>query len=396
MSARTLEGNLCSRQRLQRSESTNLALTCDIRKKTMYRALRPLLFALPPSFAHRLGSLALAPLEYVGPLRRAARAFCAPGDARLASHVLGLDFASPLGMAGGFDKDGRRPRALAALGFGFVEVGTVTAEPQEANPSPNVFRLPEDRALVNRLGFPNRGAACLAQRLEQTGDIGVPLGISIGKSRIVGLDPIEGAIDDYLASFRAVREVADFVVVNVSSPNTKNLRALQTPNVARALLGALVRENAVSRVPLLVKVAPDLDDAGLEGLLAVVEELGIDGIVATNTTTGRVGLRTSTARVEAIGAGGLSGPPLRERALAVVRRIRRRLGRSVAVVGVGGIENASHAMEFMRAGANLVQLYTAFVYEGPGVARAMGRHLADLVTEAGASNIAQLVGRDVS
>ncbi|HEY2515023.1 MAG TPA: quinone-dependent dihydroorotate dehydrogenase [Polyangiaceae bacterium] len=360
----------------------------------MYGALRPLLFALPPDRAHAAAMLALAPIEHLAPIRALARSILAPSDPRLAVHALGLSFPSPLGVAGGFDKNAHRPRALAALGFGHVELGTVTARAQEPNPAPNLFRLPEDRALVNRLGFPNEGARTVCARLAgRRGD--VPFGVSIGKSRAVGLDPIEGAIADYAESFEEARRVADFVVVNVSSPNTKDLRAMQGADIARALFTELTRRNAdgrAKRLPLLVKIAPDLSDAEIEALLAVVEQAKLDGVVATNTTIQRTGLRTSAAQVEAIGAGGLSGPPLRARARDVVARVRARLGGGIAVVGVGGVEGADDLLALVRAGANLVQLYTGFIYGGPLLARSIARDLTRRLDASGARSVAELAG----
>lgn len=364
----------------------------------MYRLVRPLLFALPPHAAHSLGMLALGPLEHMAPLRALVRGRLAPRDERIAVRAMGLDFPSPLGLAGGFDKDARRPRALAALGFGFVELGTVTAQAQAENPRPNLFRLPADRALINRLGFPNQGAARVTERLLERGGaaaVAVPVGISIGKSRTAPIEPIEAAIDDYLTSFREVRRAADFVVINVSSPNTKDLRSMQGPAIARALLSAIARENreAGAPLPLLIKVAPDLGDEELEALLAVVEETGLAGVVATNTTVRRDGIATDRATVEAMDAGGLSGPPLRARSLAMVRRIRARLGAGVTVIGVGGVESAAHALELIQAGANLVQLYTGFIYGGPLLPSAIVRGLSELVARAGVRSIQELVGQ---
>jgi dihydroorotate dehydrogenase len=363
----------------------------------VYALVRPLLFALDPAVAHGLGMAALAPVEYLASIRWVVRAVLAGRYPRLESHVMGLTFASPVGIAAGFDKNGLRARALAALGFGHVELGTVTALAQAANPPPNLFRLPMDRALVNRLGFPNEGAASLASRLARFGGargVGVPVGVSIGKSRAVGIEPLEPALADYITSFRQVRAVADFVVVNVSSPNTKDLRALQAAELLRQLLSALVRENeGEKRVPLLVKIAPDLDDASLGALLDVVHELGLDGVVATNTTLSREGLRDSRS-AEAAGSGGLSGPPLRRRAIEVVRIARRRLGRSKAILGVGGIETADDALAFIRSGADLVQLYTGFVYEGPFVARRIARDLDRILARQRVAHLAELVGVD--
>jgi dihydroorotate dehydrogenase len=364
----------------------------------VYALARPLLFLLPPHAAHAAAMTALAPVEHLAPIRAAVRTALATRDPRLEVRAMGLAFPSPLGVAGGFDKNAARARALAALGFGHVELGTVTAQAQAPNPAPNLFRLPADRALVNRLGFPNEGAAAVCARIEARGarGRGVPVGVSIGKSRAVPLEPIEGAIADYVASFREARRVADFVVVNVSSPNTKDLRAMQGAEVARALFAALARENGAggARVPLLVKIAPDLADAEIEALLAVVDEAKLDGVVATNTTIARetLGLRTPADRVAAVGAGGLSGPPLRKRALDVVARVRARLA-AVTVIGVGGVETADDVIALARAGADLAQMYTGFVYEGPLVARAIARELVKRMDATGARSLAELAGR---
>jgi dihydroorotate dehydrogenase len=359
----------------------------------MYRAVvRPLLFALPPSTAHEIAFAALAPVEHVAPLRACVRALMAPPrDERLVVRAMGLEFAHPLGVAGGLDKEARRPRALASLGFAHVEVGTVTAHPQQANPEPNLFRLPADRALINRLGFPNAGAAAIARRLRGTrGAGGAPLGVSIGKSRVVPVDDLDAVVADYVASLEAVRDVADFLVVNVSSPNTAGLRSMQHGEHARTLLSTLAARTEGR--PLLVKIAPDLEDAQIEALLAVVEEIQLAGVVATNTTIARPTLSTGADRVATIGAGGLSGPPLRARALDVVRRVRARLGRKITVVGVGGIETADDAITFIRAGADLLQMYTGFIYEGPGAPGRIARGLTSMVSREGARQIAELVG----
>jgi dihydroorotate dehydrogenase len=357
-------------------------------------AVRPFLFLLAPDTAHELAFGALGPVEHLGLFRGLARAIAGAPDARMASRVMGLEFPSIVGLAGGFDKNARRPRALAALGFGHLELGTVTAKAQEANPRPNLFRLPSDRALINRLGFPNEGAARFAERLAEVrkaGPLGVPAGVSIGKSRSVPVDDLDAVVADYVAAFDAVHALADFVVVNVSSPNTAGLRTMQAREHARTLLSALRARATGER--LLVKIAPDLEDAQLEDVLAVVEEVGLDGVVATNTTIRRTGLATPADAVTAIGAGGLSGPPLRARALEVVGRVRARLGAKVAVIGVGGIETAEHALALVKAGADLVQMYTGFVYGGPLTAARIGRDLGRLVEREGARSIAELVGR---
>ncbi len=332
----------------------------------LYSVLRPLLFALPPATAHELAFVALSATERVGPLRRLLGPRACTRSSALEVRTMGLTFPNPVGLAGGFDKDARRPLSLAALGFGHLELGTVTARPQLANPAPNLFRLPADGALINRLGFPNAGAEALAARLRGV-SLDAPLGVSIGKSRVVDVDDEAAVLADYAASLRAVACVADFVVVNVSSPNTPNLRAMQRAESARALLAHLTRARGGSGPPLLLKVAPDLSDDAYDALLSVVREVGLAGVVATNTTLSRDGLSTPSARVAELGAGGLSGPPLRARATAMVRRAREALGASATVIGVGGVSSADDVTRMRDAGADLCQLYTGFIYEGPSI-----------------------------
>ncbi len=358
------------------------------------RALRPLLFLIPPGAAHELAFAALAPLERIAWLRALLLGASASTgrNARIGVKAMGLDFPSVVGLAAGFDKNARCPRALSAVGFGHLELGTVTATPQAANPGPNLFRLPGDRALINRLGFPNDGAECVAERLRRVRhQVLTPVGISIGKSRATPVAELDAVVRDYVASFDAVRGVADFVVVNVSSPNTAGLRTMQAREHARSLLATL-RERGGGRTRLLVKIAPDLDEPQLEDILSVVEEVGLDGVVATNTTIARTGLKTDPARIAAIGAGGLSGPPLRARSVEIVRRVRARLGRRFVVIGVGGVERAEHVMALVRAGADLVQMYTGFIYEGPSAPSRIARELSALVEKGGAATLADLVG----
>ncbi|HEX7666796.1 MAG TPA: quinone-dependent dihydroorotate dehydrogenase [Polyangiaceae bacterium] len=360
-----------------------------------YAITKKALFSLDPHAAHELALSALSAVDGSSLLRKLVAPSANAIDPRLAVETLGLRFSHPLGLAAGFDKNARAPRALAALGFSHLEIGTVTAQAQDENPRPNMFRLPDDRALVNRLGFPNEGAETVTKRLVAKG-CSVPVGISIGKSRVVPLEPIEGAVEDYVASFRlakkALASLTGFVVVNVSSPNTKDLRAMQGAEIARLLLNAIQAENQDdARVPILLKVAPDLDDAALEELLAVVEETKLDGVVATNTTIARKELKTPADRIESIGAGGLSGPPVHARALEVVRRTRKRLGPAPTIIGVGGISNAEHALAMLRAGADLLQLYTGFVYGGPYVAVTIAREIAAEIDRAGVKTLAELV-----
>ncbi len=340
----------------------------------MYSWVRSLLFLLPPHAAHAVGLYGLQVaehLEWGSP----------PSFAKsLETERMGLTFAHPMGLGGGFDKNAVAPHALAALGFSFLELGTVTALAQRENPRPNMFRLPLDRALINRLGFPNDGAKRVVDRfvhMTESRAVGVPVAFSIGKSRTVDASRQKDVIDDYIFSLREVARAADFVVVNVSSPNTQNLRTLQAPEMARTLLTEIqdAAGKRSRRLPLLLKVAPDLELAAFDELLDVAKDVKLDGIVATNTTIAREGLQTPAESVMAMGAGGLSGPPLRERAVRMVSRARERLGSLATIVGVGGIEDTEHVRAYLAAGANLVQLYTGFVYGGPGVVRRIASEL---------------------
>src|SRR6516225_8660547 len=299
---------------------------------------------------------------------RLLRRLLAPRDPILRVHALGLDFPGPLGLAAGFDKDGHGVAGLAALGFGFVEVGTVTARPQPGNPKPRMFRFPAERALVNRMGFNNAGAAALGARLRALRGRRGPrpiIGVNIGKTKAV---PEDEAAADYVTSARLVAGVADYVVVNVSSPNTPGLRDLQATEKLRPLLMA-VREaldeaSPRRRVPLLVKIAPDLADPDIDAVADLALDLALDGIIATNTTISREGLRDGAAVADA-GPGGMSGAPLKQRAVEVLRLLHARAGDRLVLIAAGGIETADDARELLDAGATLVQAYTAFIYHGP-------------------------------
>ncbi len=337
-------------------------------ERPVYRALiRPLLYLLPAETAHHLAFGCLRLLAAIPGMKALMRSIFHDGS-RAPVHALGLELPNPVGLAAGFDKDAIGYEALGALGFGFVEVGTLTGQPQPGNPKPRLFRLPEDRALVNRLGFNNRGSADAVARLR--GPRRTIVGVNIGKTKAV---PEAEAIADYVASAKRVGPYADYVVVNVSSPNTPGLRDLQATEKLRPLLTA-VREalNEVSsdrRVPLLVKIAPDLADEDVDAVADMALQLGLDGIIATNTTIRRDGLRSTDREVEACGAGGLSGPPLHERSLEVLKRLKARIGDRLTLISVGGIETPEQAQERIAAGATLVQIYTAFIYEGPFLAK---------------------------
>ncbi|CAL4859473.1 quinone-dependent dihydroorotate dehydrogenase [Microbacterium sp. MM2322] len=337
----------------------------------MYRLLFDLVLRrLDPESAHHLG-MGVIRLAAVPPFSAVARALTRPAP-ELRTEALGLVFDSPFGVAAGFDKNAVGALGLHALGFGHIEVGTVTAIPQDGNPRPRLFRLPADRALINRMGFNNDGAAAVAARLERMRrrKHRPVLGANIGKSRVVD---VADATADYVASTRLVAPVADYLVVNVSSPNTPGLRGLQAVETLRPLLTAV--KDAAGATPLLVKIAPDLTDDEIDGISAMAVDAGLSGIVATNTTIARTGLTTDPARVEAMGAGGLSGAPLRERSLEVLRRVRAAVPADFCVIAAGGVETASDVRDRLAAGADLVQGYSAFVYRGPLWARQINRGL---------------------
>lgn len=341
----------------------------------MYRWLiRPLLFRLPAETAHTLSFALLRWLHRVPGVGALMRALWVERSPLLTVRALGSSFANPILLAAGFDKHATGYAALADLGFGGIEVGTITNERQLGNPRPRLFRLSRDRALLNRMGFNNCGAEQAARHLRQPRH-GI-VGVNIGKTKRV---PDDGAIADYVASARRLAPFADYLVVNVSSPNTPGLRDLQAADKLRPLLEAVqaaLRGSAVRRVPpLLVKIAPDLADAEILDIADLALELGLDGIVATNTTIARTGLETPASIVSALGAGGISGAPLRRRALEVLRLLRHRTGTRLTLIAAGGIETADDAWERLCAGASLVQIYTAFIYHGPGLPRRIARGL---------------------
>ncbi|MDQ3556655.1 MAG: quinone-dependent dihydroorotate dehydrogenase [Gemmatimonadota bacterium] len=362
-----------------------------------YRLLRPLLFRLPAEAAHHLGGRAMRAALATARARAAARRIFEVTSPALRSELWGISFTNPVGLAAGFDKTGELFNALGALGFGFIEIGTVTALAQPGNPAPRLFRLPTDRALLNRMGFNNPGAEAFARRLA-AGSIEPVLGVNLGKSRMTPLAEAEG---DYLRSLELLERWARYLVINVSSPNTPGLRALQDARPLRRLLRTMVAraaelasERGEPPRPLLLKIAPDLSDAGVDEAVEIAREEGAAGIVATNTTLSRAGLRTPAARLGALGAGGISGTPVRARALEVVRRVFRRTGGDLPVVGVGGIFGAEDAYAYIRAGASLVQLYTGLVYGGPATVRTINQGLVRLLRRDGHPVVADAVGSD--
>jgi dihydroorotate dehydrogenase len=349
----------------------------------MYRALRRALFVVAPERVHTWVFALLRAVTAILPLRRMLARWLAPHDPVLASIVFGVRFAGPLGLAAGFDKDGRGLSTWGALGFGYAEVGTVTAQAQPGNPPPRMFRLPDDRALLNRMGFNNHGAAELALRLAgRTPE--VPIGVNIGKTKVT---PHDRAVDDYAESARLVGPLAAFVVVNVSSPNTPGLRDLQAVESLRPILAAVKGQTST---PVLVKIAPDLPDHDVDEIADLTVELGLAGIVATNTTVSRDGL--VTPGVESLGAGGVSGPPVAARSAEVLRRLYRRVGDRVVLISVGGIETADDAWDRITSGASLLQGYTGFIYGGGLWAKHIHDGLARKLHEGGFTSLTDAVG----
>jgi dihydroorotate dehydrogenase len=364
----------------------------------IYRLLYTLLLSrIDAERVHRITARGLRAVNRIPLKRRLLRALLAPRDPALQVRALGLDFPSPLGLAAGFDKDAAGCDAYATLGFGFVEVGTVTAEGQPGNAGKRVFRLTRERALVNRMGFPNAGAAAAEARLrerERTA-AGAPVGVNVGKTRLA-----EDADADYQAAVRRLAPHADYLVLNVSSPNTPGLRDMQAVDRLAALIAAVraALAEAPGRrgpVPLLVKISPDLRDEQLDAIADLALRERLDGLIATNTTIDRGCLRDPGA-ADVPAEGGISGAPLRPRALAVLRRLHARTEGRLTLISVGGIETADDAWERIRAGATLVQAYTGFVYGGPLWPRRVNRGLARRVQQAGLASIADAVGAEAA
>ena len=360
----------------------------------VYRALvRPLLFSLPPETAHELALHSLSLLKPKRINRFVARRYT---SSSLAIDRFGISFPNPVGLAAGFDKNGIALDALASLGFGFIEAGTVTYHPQPGNPRPRLFRLTQDRALINRAGFNNAGAAAFAKRVENARPSCV-LGVSIGKSKSA---PLDQATEDYLGSFELVYNLADYIAVNVSSPNTPQLRELQQGEQLSSLLSALQSRSGELQqlhqrprpMPLLVKLSPDVSREQLELIVDVLLRLQIDGIIATNTTISRDDLRTDRSAVAACGDGGLSGAPLKQRSTRMIADLYKLTKGKVPIVGVGGIFTAEDAWEKIAAGACLVQLYTGFIYQGPGIARDINEGLERILKREGLPNLDAAVG----
>ncbi len=333
----------------------------------MYKLLRNLLFTISPERVHYL-VMDLLSLKYKFALsRNAFKKLFTIKHPSLEKELWGIKFPNPVGLAAGFDKDARWTDELSTLGFGFIEIGTLTPRPQPGNDKPRLFRLPADEALINRMGFNNQGSEVAAERLKKRKE-NIIIGGNIGKNKVT---PNENALEDYVACFKDLYEVVDYFVVNVSSPNTPGLRELQDKEPLMRILNTLkdLNNELGNPKPLLLKIAPDLTDSQLDDIIEIVQVTGIQGIVATNTTIDRSGLKTPQATVEAIGAGGLSGKPVRARATEVIKYISDKTNKQIPIIAVGGIYTAEDAIEKLEAGASLVQVYTGFIYEGPAIAK---------------------------
>ena len=358
----------------------------------LYSLLRPLAFTLDPERAHQLA------IEALRVLQSAPAILSPPTDQRVSQRLWGLYFPNPVGLAAGYDKNAVAPLAWPTLGFGFAELGTITAQAQPGNPKPRIFRLAQDEALINRLGFNNDGALAVAQRLRRILPSGyahpIPLGFNLGKSKVTPLDEAEA---DYLFSLEQLFPFADYLVVNVSSPNTPDLRKLQEPERLGRLLALLqtrgqqlASQEQCSPKPLLVKIAPDLTDDEIREVARVSQSVGIAGLIATNTTITRPPLRSAVTE-----DGGLSGKPLASRATEVLRVLYRAVDGKLPLIGVGGIFSAADAYARIRAGASLIQVYTGMIYRGPGLPRALVHDLHALLAKDGFSHISAAIGRDV-
>lgn len=332
----------------------------------MYKLIKPLLFQFDPEIIHYVVTGALRRVNRIWGVKSLLKNLYQLDDKRLATEVLGLKFNNPLGLAAGFDKNASMIEELAEFGFGFIEIGTVTPLPQPGNEKPRMFRLPQDDALINRLGFNNQGVDVVAARLKQVQRKGLIIGGNIGKNK---LTPNEDAVSDYIKCFDRLFDVVDYFVVNVSSPNTPGLRELQEKEPLKHILNTLQQRNNKNQIsrPILLKIAPDLTNSQLDDIIEIVMETKIAGLIATNTTISRDDLVSSENLKKE--SGGLSGKPLTVRSTEVIRYLSEHSNKSFVIIGVGGIHSAEDAIEKIQAGASLIQLYTGFIYEGPGLVK---------------------------
>ncbi|MDA0912398.1 MAG: quinone-dependent dihydroorotate dehydrogenase [Bacteroidetes bacterium] len=345
----------------------------------MYRHFKSLIFKLEPEKAHEWTMRVWTIICGIPGVSHLLRRHFTVADARLAVEVAGLTFPNPVGLAAGFDKDARWLKEMQTLGFGFVEIGTVTPVPQAGNPQPRLFRLPQDRGIINRMGFNNEGMHAAAARLRSRPK-GLLVGGNIGKNKMT---PNEHADADYLKCFQILHPHVDYFVVNVSSPNTPGLRELQSKGPLKRILDLLMKENAslTASRPIFLKIAPDLTSEQLDEIVLLVQETGIAGVIATNTTISRQGLTAEEDLIASMGAGGLSGVPIRDRSTEVIRHLHQKSKGTFPIIGVGGILNGSDAQEKLEAGASLVQVYSGLIYEGPTMVKRINEKLLDAMQD---------------
>ena len=334
----------------------------------MYYLLRKILFVFDPEKVHYFTMDSLSLLLKIPPVRWFFKRLFISSEADLETEVFGLKFKNPVGLAAGFDKNAKYINELSYCGFGFIEIGTLTPKAQTGNPKLRLFRLKEDQGIINRMGFNNDGVELAIEHLQKARKNGVLVGGNIGKNKVT---PNENAVDDYLTCFERLFDYVDYFVVNVSSPNTPNLRALQEKEPLENLLNALVTKNRTysNPKPVLLKIAPDLSNSQLDDIVDIFSSTNIDGLIATNTTISRENLITDSKQVEEMGAGGLSGLPVKDRSTEVIRYISNKSKGTIPIIGVGGIHSAEGAIEKLKAGATLIQMYTGFIYEGPAVVK---------------------------
>lgn len=340
----------------------------------MYKLLiRPIFFLIDPEKIHHFVFNSIKNLFKIPGVKSLVKSFHSLENKSLEKELFGLTFKNPVGLAAGFDKDAKLYNELAAFGFGFIEIGTLTPLPQDGNPKKRMFRLPADSGLINRMGFNNGGVKEAVERLKKNNS-GIIIGGNIGKNKVT---PNENAVDDYVICFNELHPYVDYFVVNVSSPNTPNLRALQDKKPLTEILNRLKELNTTKDIqrPILLKIAPDLTDSQLDDIIDIVAETNIEGIIATNTTISRENLKTSSEEIQQIGNGGLSGKPVNERSTEVIRYLSTKSNKAFPIIGVGGIHSAEDAKKKLDAGADLVQVYTGFIYEGPSIIKQINKEL---------------------
>jgi len=345
----------------------------------MYKIIKSFLFLMEPEKAHHFTFTLIRILHKIPGVGTILKGIYCFEDPKLEKTLFGLHFKNPVGLAAGMDKDAKLFNEFGNLGFGFVEIGTVTPKPQPGNDKPRSFRLPKNEALINRMGFNNEGAGAAAERLKNRKDKSIIIGGNIGKNKVT---PNEDAIRDYEINFNTLFDVVDYFVVNVSSPNTPNLRDLQEKEPLTKLLNRLQELNhaKTNPKPILLKIAPDLTNSQLDDIIDIVKTTKIEGVIATNTTISREGLNYSREEIEKIGMGGLSGKPLTKRSTEVIKYLKQRSNNAFPVIGVGGIHSAEDAIEKINAGADLIQLYTGFIYKGPGLIKRINKALLKTAT----------------